>query len=358
MLEWGLSGLSRRGDRRRAISGTASKTKLNGVSVRWATRARVLVMGSRGFAGGSLLLCAAAALLLTPARALAKPRLEVSPQVHVASLTLKGTHGYEISIYERNREFLGVSASNLGASVFAPWSIAEYRIHQHRAGPDQISGKLPGLGRISVKFHPVGSPKREPGPEIPGCRGGGVVKQPGYFEGPIHLRGEQDFTTAHATRARGEVSTSARKVCKRKPESGHSLPSGLITAQLRANSESGGRRISFSVGTFEPLRPTSDGADIHASIEERRNGMRISRYVLASGREDVLQLGDDTAFPVSGTVSPPDPFRGSAAFERGSRGENRWTGSLSVPLPGAGLVSLTGPEFSASLCHEGGCGRY
>lgn len=315
-------------------------------------------MAGRGYVGGNFLLCAVVLLLLlAPAGANAMPGYEVTHPVHVAELTLTGSHGYEISISERNRESLAATAANLGTSVFDPWVIAEYRSHQHRVKGDEIAGTFPGLGRVSVQFHPVGSPKRESGFPSQGCRGGGIVGQPGYFEGAIYFRGERGYTTAHATRARGKVFTKAREVCKRIPESEHSLPSGLITARLRATSRSGGRRIHFSVGTFVPLRPMSTGADIQASVDERRNEMRISRYVLASGREDVLLLGDSSDFPVSGTVSPPDPFRGSAVFERGSHGENAWTGSLSIPLPGAGLVPLTGPEFSASLCHEAGCSR-
>jgi hypothetical protein len=317
-------------------------------------------MAGRSYVGGHLLLCAVVLLLLAPTGAGAKPGYSIIHPTHVAYLTLKGSHGYEITFYKRNRESLEVVAENLGASVFDPWVFAEYRIHQHWVKGNEIAGRFPGLGRVSVRFHPVGHRQRESGFAPPGCSGGGVVKQPGYFEGTIRFRGEQGYTVARATRAHGELSTREKEVCKRSPKHPpeHRLPKGLITARLRATSKSGGRLIRFSVDTFEPLLPTSNGANIHASIDERRNGMEIRRYVLASGRKDALQLGDSSDFPASATVSPSDPFHGSAVFERVPQGENAWTGSLSVPLPGAGLVPLTGRGFSASLCHEGGCSRY
>jgi hypothetical protein len=324
-----------------------------------APNAKVLGMGSRGFFGGGVLLCAAAALLVTPAGAGAKPGYEVTPRAHLAELTLKGTHGYEISLFERDRRSLSVDVSKLEGSIFAPLVAAEYLIHQHKMRGDGIAGTLPGLGRVSVRFHPVGVPQREEGFSLPGCRGGGLVKQPGYFKGTIRFHGERVYTTAHATRAHGEVTTREREVCKRSPK--HlpegMLPMGLITARLRAISKSGGRLVRFSVGSFEPLTPKLRDADVDASIDERRKGMRISRYIIASGRH-VLRPGDSSDFPASATIAPPAPFHGSAVFERGSRGQISWTGSLSVPLPGAGLVPLTGRNFSASLCQEGGCTQW
>jgi hypothetical protein len=316
-------------------------------------------MGSRVFVGGGLFICAALALFVTPAGVGAKPGYEVNPTVHVASLTLKGTHGYEVTIAERNRRTLVVGVADLGKSVFDPWSFAYYQMHQHRARANQILGRLPGLGRVLARFHPVGHPQRESGLGLPGCRGGGIVKQLGYFIGRIRFRGERGYTDVHGTRAHGELTTREKEVCKRSPEHppNHHIPS-LLTTHLRATSKSGRRLIRFSVGTFEPLTPKGRSADIHASINERRNGMRIERFILASGRrDDVLQVGDGSDFPASATVSPPDPFRGSAAFQRGAGGENSWSGSLSVPLPGAGRVPLTGPSFSVSLCQEEGCSR-
>jgi hypothetical protein len=311
-------------------------------------------MGSRGFLRGGLLLCTALALLVASACANAKSRFEVTPASHTAELALKGTHGYEISFLERNRSSLQVDVSRPGGSfLFAPLVAADYRIHEPRVRADEIAGTLPGLGRIAVRFHPVGGPRREAGFSIPGCRGGAIVKQRGYFKGTIRFRGERGYTAAHATRARGEAITHEKEICKRSPNE-RSLPQRLIAARLQAFSKGRGRRVGFSVSTLKSAPANSRDSALVSGIVERRHGMKISRYVIAFGRH-VLTLGDSGEYPTSATVLPPEPFRGSAVFERGSLGQNSWTGTLSVPLPGAGLVPLTGANFSASLCQKGGC---
>jgi hypothetical protein len=64
-------------------------------------------------------------------------------------------------------------------------------------------------------------------------------------------------------------------------------------------------------------------------------------------------LGGPGSFTSKGTthatVSPPPPFSGSATFDDGAEGA-AWTGSLSVPFPGAPGTLLAGEGFLANLC--------
>jgi len=51
------------------------------------------------------------------------------------------------------------------------------------------------------------------------------------------------------------------------------------------------------------------------------------------------------------TVSPPAPFSGTAHFVRGAKPTNRWTGDLTVDLPGRSGAKLTESQTRAKLVH-------
>jgi hypothetical protein len=48
-------------------------------------------------------------------------------------------------------------------------------------------------------------------------------------------------------------------------------------------------------------------------------------------------------------VTPPGPFSGTARFDGAAKGGQRWSGDLSVDMPGRSDVPLTGPLLRASL---------
>jgi hypothetical protein len=293
-----------------------------------------------------LLACATTALLLAPVGASAKPGYIVTPGDHAVELTLKGSHGYEISIVARNHGF------ELDASRKA--NVVVYLLRRNRLRGDRIEAKLPGVGRVSLRFHPVGPVHREPG-FFPQCRGGETVKQPGYLLGTIRFRGEQGYTAVRATRAQGQIVTRAKEVCKRSIF-GHSKPKGEEhTSRLFAYSRSGGRVVAFSAGTLR--NPLSTATFFSGSATDWREGMVIFREAVVLGAEDQFVMGDAGDFPLTASVTPPAPFLGSAAFQRMPEGNNAWTGSLSVDLPGVGPVALAGPDFSARLCQDSGCRR-
>jgi hypothetical protein len=56
------------------------------------------------------------------------------------------------------------------------------------------------------------------------------------------------------------------------------------------------------------------------------------------------------------TLHPPAPFSGSARFHRSAKPQNRWTGNLTVDLPGRAGVALTGGELRAKLARATGIG--
>lgn len=284
-----------------------------------------------------------------PLAADAKPGYVVTPGEHWGALKLRGTHGYKIQITETSRG-LSVQAYKSSIAVI-------YGMRHSPAKGDGIDAELPGVGRVSLQFHPVGSPNTEPG-FFPAwaCNGGETIKQPGYFLGTVRLRGERGYTTVHASRRRGQVVTTIREVCKRSifNEDNEPEPEEEVT-HLQALSRSKGRLVGFYAST--PPFSLHPYAFFWGFTSERRQRMMIFREAAPRGSLDDLALGDVGDFPFSATVTPPPPFHGSGNFQRLPGGDSSWTGSLSVNLPGAGRVALAGRGFSAKLCHDAGCRR-
>ncbi len=294
-----------------------------------------------------LLPCMVAMLPLVPAPAQAKPGYVALGGFRTAELNLKGSHGYAIQVALRNRRQIALTASN-GSSV------AVYRLPPARARGDRIEARFPQVGHVSMEFRAVGPEQREPG-FFPPCRGGETVKQTGHFEGLISLNGERGYTAVHRTRAPGQIFTMAKEICKRSifNDSGRE-PKEDVT-RLFAYSKSRGRAISFSANTKSIPSASFASTSFVGHIFERRGRMRIARVTVAEGEQSELLPGDSNPFPALATVSPPDPFHGSAVFQRMPRGNNSWSGSLSAPFPGKGMVALAGQSFSAGLCQHSGC---
>lgn len=290
----------------------------------------------------ALLACVVAVLLTAPA-ASAKPGYVVIPGSHSVELNLKGSHGFRIGAGKVGRFFYFQAADQR--------SVATYLNRSPKQKGSGIKAKFPGIGRISVRFEPQGSPQREP-PFFSRCRGGAAVTQRGLFVGTIEFHGERGYTSVTATRAPGEVATTEREICKRSTFDDAPDVEADRT-ELWAYSRSKGRAVGFSASTLGP--PESPSITFGASVVERRQGMAIFRSTFASGEASQLVTGDSRPHPFSGTVTPPSPFHGSAQFQRTPEGDRSWTGSLSVYFPGLDRVALTGPSFDARFCQHSGC---
>jgi hypothetical protein len=291
------------------------------------------------------LICTVLALLAVPAVVSAKPGYIVFPGYHEVELSLRGSHGYSIQVTKTNR-FIEMF-------VDRDPDQAAYLIRRRQAKDDGIEAELPGIGRISVEFHPVGPPRKEGG-FFPPCKGGKTTKQRGYFQGTIRIRGERGYTSAHTDRASGEVATVAKEICKRSTfNHSKSIPAEGETRLFATSGPKHGRSVALSADTV------TFGSTIETFFvgftSERREGMTIFRQAFVRGTAADFALGDTGDYPTSATVSPPAPFHGSADFLRNPGGENSWTGSLSVDLPGLGRVALAGPSFSTKLCRDSGC---
>ena len=290
--------------------------------------------------------CVGAAFFLVSTGAAAKSGYIAFPGGRTGELSLTGSHGYAIDIAESNRRSFELVASK-------DQSAAIYSIRHNPERDNRVEATLPGLGRISVRFHPKGRVHREAG-LFESCKGGESVTQPGYFVGTIRFRGERGYTALHATRAQGQTVTTTREVCKRSIF-GSGKPNTKDLAFLSAKRKSHGRTTSFAAFAVGDL---PDSLTLFFSTaSEQREGMSISRRAIVMGGIADFTPGDAGDFPLSATVEPPNPFHGSATFQRKAGSDNAWTGSLSAAFPGAGRIALAGPRFTAKLCQDAGCAR-
>ncbi len=272
-------------------------------------------------------------------------RLNVSYSC-AAEFTLKGSNGYRITVSGDpggGKDSIELTATGRSGEV-------NY-IASGRVTADRIEAKLGKLGRISVRFVPSGRQRRVKVPKkcIPE-RPPVVSSRLGSFIGTIRFRGEHGYTRVSARSAEGGVgdplaNTPKRLTCQFH-ESAEERKRELESVSLDASSSATG--VSFSTlrlfGNLrdgllgKPAAPGDDYLFLAASIE-RAGRMSIIRSAGASGGSEGFSFDDALT---SATVRPPSPFTGTGNFVRNADGSTGWTGDLAVPLPGLGVVDLTG----------------
>lgn len=285
-----------------------------------------------------LILTGLAALLLGGAdTAVAKRGYYVVPASRSAEFTLQGSGGYQVSVYaSHGRVQLSARKGKLSASYSAPG----------KTTPERVEARLGSLGRVSVRFHPSGSPRQQRVPE--GCKGKGEVVQRGAFAGKVEFEGEQGYTTLHASRARGTVTSVPKRTCK---ELGSGGGMSLDLTLLSADSGPEGIVVTaFRIASS--AHPTIGSAVFGAAIFERQaHHLRITRSVSAAGGLDAFTTEKAGGEVVSAMLAPPSPFTGSATYQQTNGQHGTWTGTLAATFLGRGEVSLAGPQFTAEISH-------
>jgi hypothetical protein len=201
-----------------------------------------------------------------------------------------------------------------------------------------IHATFGSLGSVSVRFkrtsRTVDAPER-------GCR---MITERGVFLGSFSFVGEGGYTVASATNPRGKVLRLPSGFCAFGNDRRGRLPTlpGLQSIVLGARADTDTGRASFQASSVEILR----GVEFEGSLQQRLGNMRISRSAYTtSDKSSFVSHGKRAA-----TVHPPAPFKGSASFRDTPTAPPTWTGSLSVSLPGAPSIPLTGEGFAARLC--------
>lgn len=199
-----------------------------------------------------------------------------------------------------------------------------------------MQAKFGALGEVAVTFHPSGKAKKVK----PSCGGRSVAFDSGSYEGTIRFKGEEGFTSVEATDAKGDLGFLIDLLCAGNAGggSGHSAPGAELNAYT-GKSRQGAR---LNVVKTSPTAP----AHFEAGVSEVREGVSISRFV------EVIEPARTFAFDSkvqTATLRPPAPFSGAGRFRRAAAPANRWSGNLTVDLPGRAGVKLTGSGDRANL---------
>jgi hypothetical protein len=250
---------------------------------------------------------------------------------------LHGTHGYSILVRAHPQE--GSQDEGVDLRVFRNGSAASYEVPA-KVTATMIKATLGGIGRIAVRFHPRGKPRIAG----IGCAPGAKLRyQPGVWAGRIAFRGEEGFTRVEARSAKQIVWPFLLIACpyiSEPEELGPEFPGALLSAGWRSKS----RLVGLGAITNSP----GGRLKLSASIEEQKGRLRITRT--AGGFFPGTGFEFDRALSTA-TLRPPEPFSGIATYSGSAEPQDRWSGDLSVDLPGYADLPLTGAGFGVSLVH-------
>jgi hypothetical protein len=278
------------------------------------------------------LLCPAAmaagpVLVPPPARALVAPKGDLPVP---GAFRLSGSNGFTLDVIgvppHANRPgsvFIFASAKGEGVIYVAPATVTE----------TSIQADLGELGEISVNFRRTNEAATLP------CGKRTFRFDSGQYEGKVDFHGEEGYTDVEATTVPGNPAYIASEFCGEVFfESG---PSGRPRgAALFVRNPALGPELSVS------KRRPGAAARITAWDSEWNSGISIERFATLR-----MPGGDFTYSPRlrTATVRPPAPFAGSARFALAKKAGQRWSGDLTVDLPGRAGVPLTGSALRATL---------
>jgi hypothetical protein len=271
-------------------------------------------------------------ICLTPA---ASARTVPTPDPGIAIFKVGASHGYEV------RVFASRSPDRTGSiAVFASnaRSAAIYRF------PATVTGKivradLGSLGRISVKAVPA---DRKPA-VLRSCDGEEKRKVAAVrYEGTIDFHGEEGFTDVEGTGGPFDYRTFQEFACAE--EGGRPAGKSLPGARLDVHRLPESNELML---TATQLRPGA-AAEVWVQIDEGPEGFETTRATEVRAGPAALRFDPQLR---SATLSPPAPFAGHATYHRSAPPARRWTGNLTVDLPGDSDYPLTGPGLRVTLDH-------
>ena len=247
------------------------------------------------------------------------------------SFQLQGTNGYTIVVLA-GRPWSGRPGSvqivtrkeNMGVSYSAPATVTE----------TSIAVDLGALGAISVSFHPSGQSTTSK------CAGRKIEVAGGNYEGTIAFHGEEGYTEVEATSVTADIRPFLVAACNFTTVTGGSPNSR--GAELFVRNPGLGPR--FSVAKSGPAAP----AHFSVEVPEYNGGISIHRFASFS-----MPAGSFAYSPnlQTATVHPQAPFSGAARFDRRKRANRRWSGDLTIDMPGLSNAALTGRQLRAGLVH-------
>ncbi len=301
--------------------------------------------------GGLAILVCALAVLTLPASAVAKPGYKVKPAGSELFLFLEDKGDFEISLEanDRQRVLLAVEEGFFTATEYST---------KGRVSSKRIEADLGDLGRIDidVRLRPRHSDSE---PRQRNCKGRKSIFVPGTFHGTIRFSGEGDIPPFSVKR--GEIGFLRRfkQVCKlrRAPKRNQKKPKAekpkikLEFGLLDTSGKGDGRTVRFEVFSLAQARNPAKSFGIYeAAASERRKNLRIVRSTFGFLGHKEFRMSKRGKQPLTLRVKPPEPFSGKALYKRGPGEKATWTGNLSLDLPGAEAIPLTGDNYDAVFC--------
>ncbi len=298
----------------------------------------------------------AIALSVAPSVAAAKPKERVEPASRLAVFNAKGSKRWRLQVTTLVQSGK-TGRQSIGFFTRGPHhEEVQYLGAKGRATADGlIEGRLPGIGRVAVRFEQT---SEEPVTFVPerGCKAEGEsATLNGVFRGRIELHGEGGYTTVDRRSAPGRIEVTPRVVC---PAAQHHSRPPKATAEEAGveylgagRKEANGGSLAFDAWATGLGRGGHPITDFSATYTHKRGSLTIfaATSILAE-EQGVFSLTAPEGTPTEATVDPPAPFSGSAAFKLESPTTMSWTGDLNVEVPTLGRVNLTEPGFWAGAC--------
>src|SRR6476646_2723524 len=214
-----------------------------------------------------------------------------------------------------------------GVQYIAPGTVTETSMH----------ADLGDLGIVALEFKRTDQAVRVP------CGKRKIPFDTGAFEGTFRFNGEEGFAEVEATTIPGDPNFVASVYCSDAEEwvGGPEVSSkGSPGAELYVRNPGLGAELNV-----RKRRPDA-AAELAAWSAEYRDGIAIARYI-----ERWVPLG---AFVYDrrrrrAVLRPPEPFSGVARFDSTKKAGQRWSGNLTVDLPGKRSLPLVAPGLRATL---------
>jgi hypothetical protein len=257
----------------------------------------------------------------------AAPRLDPD----LAVFTVQASHGYEVTIFSSR---FSEGLQDLAVFASSSRSTAIYRVPA-TVTRKSVRAEVGSLGKVAVRAVRVG---RKP-VLLRSCDGEGQWRIARLaFEGVIEFHGEEGFTDVEAKRAPFDYRTFREFACAGGRPPGKE-PTG---ARLDLHRPEEANELFMHATRLRPGRAT----EVSVQVDDYDSELETTRATKVIAGPAAFRFDPRLR---SATLVPPAPFTGHATYRRGAPPARRWTGNLTVDLPGDSDYPLTGPGLRVTL---------
>ncbi|HET8955096.1 MAG TPA: hypothetical protein VFN18_05505 [Solirubrobacterales bacterium] len=263
-------------------------------------------------------------------------RAEASDALYVPNaFRLEGTNGFTLDVigtrpFHGHPASLTIYASRGGSGVryIAPATVTE----------TVMQADLGDLGQIALSFTPTNLATKVP------CGKRTIAFDSGLFEGTFRFHGEEGFTSADVSTVPGNLDFELAPYCSRVTSDEAIQPVATSGAQPGAELNVHGPGLGADLTVRKKRRGAA--AEVDVWFSEYVDGIRIDRY--AYRRVPSAAFTYDRRVRKA-SLHPRAPFSGSARFDLTKKAGQRWSGDLTMDLPGKRSAPLVAPTLRATL---------